>query len=139
MARPRRPSSQTWRTFLANHKKDMVSSDFFVVPTVFFRVLFVFVILSHDRRGPVHIAVTEHPTAEWVAHQLLEAFPGDSAPHYLLRDRDRSYGAKFSERGPMARDSGGSYICPIALAERPCRAVDWLDPPGVLGSCNGAQ
>ena len=77
--------------------KDMVSSDFFVVPTAFFRVLFVFVILSHDRRRPVHVAVTKHPTAEWVAHQLLEAFPWDSAPHYLLRDRDGRYGDKFHE------------------------------------------
>ena len=77
--------------------KDLVSSDFFVVPTVFFRVLFVFVILSHDRRRPVHVAVTEYATAEWVAHQLLEAFPWDSAPHYLLRDRDGSYGEKFQE------------------------------------------
>ena len=77
--------------------KDMVSSDFFAVPTVFFRVLFVFVILSHDRRRPVHLAVTEYPTADWVAHQLLEAFPWDSAPHYLLRDRDGSYGEKFRE------------------------------------------
>jgi putative transposase len=93
----RTTSSQTWRTFLANHMKDMVSSDFFVVPTVFFRVLFVFVILSHDRRRPVHVAVTEHPTAEWVAHQLLEAFPWNSAPRYLLRDRDGSYGEKFSK------------------------------------------
>src|SRR6516164_7028169 len=75
----------------------MVSSDFFVVPTLFFRVLFVFVILSHDRRRPVHVAVTEYPTAEWVAHQLLEAFPWDSAPHYLLRDRDGNYGEKFHE------------------------------------------
>ena len=97
MARPRKPPSQTWRTFLANHAKDLVSSDFFVVPTVFFRVLFVFVILSHDRRRPVHVAVTEYPTAEWVAHQLLEAFPWDSAPRYLLRDRDGSYGEKFGE------------------------------------------
>ena len=77
--------------------KDLVSSDFFVVPTVFFRVLFVFVILSHDRRRPVHVAVTEYATAEWVAHQLLEAFPWDSAPHYLLRDRDGSYGENFQE------------------------------------------
>jgi len=95
MVRHRKPTSQTWRTFLANHTKDMVSCDFFVVPTVFFRVLFVFMILSHDRRRPVHLAVTEHPTAEWVAHQLLEAFPWDSAPHYLLRDRDGSYGEQF--------------------------------------------
>jgi len=95
MVRHRKPTSQTWRTFLANHTKDLVSCDFLVVPTVFFRVLFVFVILSHDRRRPVHVAVTERPTAEWVAHQLLEAFPWDSAPHYLLRDRDGSYGEQF--------------------------------------------
>ena len=68
-----------------------------MVPTVFFRVLFVFVILSHDRRRPVHVAVTEYPTAEWVTHQLLEAFPWDSAPRYLLRDRDGSYGERFCE------------------------------------------
>lgn len=97
MVRPRRSPSQTWRTFLTNHRTDLVSSDFFVVPTVFFRVLFVFVILSHDRRRPLHVAVTEYPTSAWVAHQLLEAFPWDSAPRYLLRDRDRSYGEKFSE------------------------------------------
>lgn len=66
-----------------------------MVPTVFFRVLFVFVILSHDRRRPVHVAVTEYPTAESVTHQLLEAFPWDSAPRYLLRDRDGSYGERF--------------------------------------------
>jgi hypothetical protein len=75
----------------------LVSSDFFVVPTTFFHVLFVFVILSHDRHRPVHVAVTEHPTAQWVAHQLLEAFPWDCAPRYLLRDRDGSYGEKFSK------------------------------------------
>src|SRR5215470_11127283 len=97
MVRHRKPPSQTWRTFLQNHMKDMVSSDFFVVPTVFFRVFFVFVILSHDRRRPVHLAATEYPTAEWVAHQLLEAFPWDSAPLYLLRDRDGSYGERFHE------------------------------------------
>ena len=85
MVRHRKPPSQTWRTFLANHMKDIVSSDFFVVPTVFFRVFFVFVILSHDRRRPVNVAVTEHPTAEWVAHQLLEAFPWDSAPLFVAR------------------------------------------------------
>jgi putative transposase len=97
MVRHRKPPSQTWRTFLANHAKDIVSADFFVVPTVFFQMLFVFVILSHDRRRPVHFAVTEHPTADWAARQLLEAFPWDSAPHYLLRDRDGSYGEKFRE------------------------------------------
>ena len=77
--------------------KDMISSAFSWVPTVFFRVLFVFVILSRDRRRPVHVAVTEYPTAECVAHQLLEAFPWDSGPRYLLRDRDGCYGEKFHE------------------------------------------
>ena len=69
MVRHRKPPSQTWRTFLVNHAKELVSADFFVAPTVFFKVLFVFVILSHDRRRPVHAAVTEYPTAEWTARQ----------------------------------------------------------------------
>ena len=97
MIRNRRPPSQTWKTFLTNHMEDLVSADFFVVPTATFRLLFVFLILSHDRRRPVHFAVTANPTAEWVAHQLLNAFPWDSAPRYLLRDRDGSYGRAFSE------------------------------------------
>ena len=97
MARNRKPPSQTWRTFLKNHMNCTVSADFFVVPTMMFRLLFVFVILSHDRRRPVHFAVTANPTAEWVAQQLLEAFPWDSAPRYLLRDRDKIYGSVFCE------------------------------------------
>jgi transposase InsO family protein len=97
MVRHRKPPSQTWRTFLKNHMKDSVSSDFFVVPTITFRILFVFVILGHDRRRPIHFAVTENPAAEWTARQLLEAFPWDSTPRYLLRDRDGSYGEKFQE------------------------------------------
>jgi putative transposase len=97
MVRHRHPPSQTWRTFLANHVKELVSVDFFVVPTATFRLLFVFVILSHDRRRPVHFAVTSHPTAEWTAHQILQAFPWDTAPRYLLRDRDGIYGEVFRE------------------------------------------
>ncbi len=97
MVRHRKPPSQTWHTFLKNHIKDLVSADFFVVPTVSFRVLFVFVILGHDRRRPVHFAVTANPSAEWIARQLVEAFPWDTAPRYLLRDRDGSYGEKFHE------------------------------------------
>src|SRR4029077_679189 len=72
MVHRRKPPSQTWRTFLQNHTKDLVAADFFVVPTVFFDLLFVFVILSHDRRRVVHLAITEHPTVEWAARQLLE-------------------------------------------------------------------
>ena len=97
MVRHRPPPSQTWRTFLSNHIEELLSADFFVVPTVTFRLLFVFVILSHDRRRPVHFAVTRHPTAEWTAQQLLQAFPWDTAPRYLLRDRDGNYGEVFRE------------------------------------------
>ena len=97
MVRSQKPPSQTWRTFLRNHRKDLVAADFFVVPTVLFRVLFVFVILSHDRRRVVHFGVTAHPTAEGAARQLLGVFPWDSAPRYLLRDRHGSYGERFPE------------------------------------------
>ena len=97
MVRNRKPPSQNWRTFLENHMQTLVSTDFFVVPTITFRLLFVFVILSHDRRRPIHFAVTANPTAEWTVRQLLEAFPWDSAPRYLLRDRDGIYGEKFHE------------------------------------------
>jgi putative transposase len=97
MVRQRKPPSQTWRTFLENHVKDSVSADFFVVPTITFQLLFAFVILNHDRRRPIHFAVTSSPTAEWTARQLLEAFPWDTPPCYLLRDRDGAYAEKFSE------------------------------------------
>jgi transposase InsO family protein len=97
MVRHKKPPSQTWRTFLKNHAKDLVSIDFFVVPTITFQLLFAFVILGHDRRRPVHFAVTANPTAEWTARQLLEAFPWDNAPRYLLRDRDAIYGEKFCQ------------------------------------------
>jgi putative transposase len=95
---PRRPSSPIWKIFLKNHVKDLVSLDFLVVPTVTYKVLFVLVILAHDRRQVVHFNVTEHPTAEWTAQQVVEAFPWDEAPQYLLRDRDRIYGTSFRQR-----------------------------------------
>jgi transposase InsO family protein len=93
MVRPRRPSSQTWRTFLANHVGQVIAADFFVVPTATCRLLFVLVILAHERRRVVHVAVTEHPTAAWTAQQLREAFPWDHSPRYLLRDRDHAFHA----------------------------------------------
>ena len=98
MVRRRSPPSQTWRTFLDNHLKSMVSVDFFTVPTIRFQILYVFLVLAHDRRRIVHFAVTAHPTAEWTAQQLREAFPWDTAPRYLLRDRDRIFGADFVEQ-----------------------------------------
>src|SRR5215467_10965001 len=95
MVRAPKPPSQTWRTFLNNHVAQIASVDFFTVHTVWFQVLFVFIALAHDRRRVVHFNVTAHPTAEWTAQQMFEAFPFDTAPRYLLRDRDRIYGQEF--------------------------------------------
>jgi putative transposase len=96
--RPRRPPSQTWRTFLTNHVATLGSVDFFTVPTVTGRILFVFVVLLHHRRRIVHFNVTEHPTAAWTAQQIVEAFPDDTVPRWLLRDRDAIYGDDFRRR-----------------------------------------
>jgi transposase InsO family protein len=95
LVRRRKPPSQTWRTFFENHVKTMVSVDFFTVPTIRFQVLYVFLVLAHDRRRILHFGVTAHPTAEWTAQQLREAFPWETAPRYLLRDRDGIFGPDF--------------------------------------------
>jgi len=97
--RPRRPPSQTWRVFLKNHLHTTAACDFFVVPTVTFRLLYCFVVLAHERRRLVHLNVTFHPSAEWTAQQIVEAFPADGGePRYLLRDRDSIYGDEFRRR-----------------------------------------
>ncbi len=97
--RYRAPPSSTWKTFLNQHVKDLVAIDFFFVPTVQCRVLFVFIALAHDRRRVLHFKVTEHPTAQRTAQQLVEAFPFDTAPRYLLRDGDGIYnGEKVQQR-----------------------------------------
>jgi len=98
MIKGRRPPLQSWKTFLRNHADGIASVDFLVVPTAAFKLLFGLVILSHDRRRLVHIAVTAHPTADWIARQISEAFPWDTAPQYLIRDRDGAYGEKFRRR-----------------------------------------
>src|SRR5712691_7619017 len=95
MVRCRKPPSQTWRTFLENHAQQLVSIDFFTVPTIRFQVLYVFLVLAHDRRRIVHCNVTAHPSAEWTGQQLREAFPFDQLPRYLLRDRDAIFGDDF--------------------------------------------
>ena len=94
----RKPPSQTWKTFIKNHMTEMVSVDFLVVPTIRFRMLYVFVILNHGNRQVIHFNVTSNPTAEWTAQQVIEAFPWDTAPKYLLRDRDKIYGRYFRRR-----------------------------------------
>jgi putative transposase len=96
--RPRRPPSASWRAFRKTHLTEIVALDFFTAPTVGFRVLFVLIVLAHHRRKVVHFNVTEHPTAQWTAQQLVEAFPWDTAPKYLLRDRDAVYGEWFQRR-----------------------------------------
>jgi putative transposase len=96
--RSKKPPSPTWKAFLKNHVQDLVSMDFFVVPTMTFRVLFVLVILSHERRRVVHCNVTEHPSAQWTTQQVVEAFPWDEAPRYLLCDRDHIYSTTFRQR-----------------------------------------
>ena len=103
LPRPRKPPSQTWRTFLMNHLAQTAAIDFFTVPTATFRVLFVFVVLSHERRRVLHFGVTEHPTQEWTMQQMRESFPWEEAPRYVLRDRDAIYGRDFAD---MTGDMG---------------------------------
>jgi transposase InsO family protein len=98
MPRRSRSPSQGWRTFLRNHLHETVAIDFAVVPTVTFRLLFTFVVLGLDRRRVLHVNVTANPTAEWTAQQLVEAFPWETTPRYVIRDRDRIYGRAFRQR-----------------------------------------
>src|SRR2546428_5595693 len=111
MARPTTPPSQSWRTFLTNHLQQIAAADFFVVPTATCRLLFVLVILAHERRRVVHLAVTDHPTAAWTAQQLREAFPWNEVPHYLIRDRDTSFRA-------WAITATAMEICEVITAAR---------------------
>jgi putative transposase len=95
--RPKVPSP-TWRSFLRNHLPDIAAIDMFVVTTATFRLLYALIVLSLDRRQVVHFAVTANPTQDWLAQQMTEAFPWDTAPRYLQRDRDKSYGPAFGHR-----------------------------------------
>src|SRR3974390_841098 len=98
MVKRRGPPSQGWRGFLRNHLPHIAAMDLFVVPTISFDLLYAFVIVRLDRRALLWIGVTRHPTAEWIAHQITAAFPGDEAPRYLIRDRDRIFGAIVTRR-----------------------------------------
>jgi transposase InsO family protein len=98
MVRGGKPPSQTWRTFLDNHVQDIAAVDFFTVPTATFRILFCFLVMRHDRRKVAHFHVTANPTAAWTAQQLVEAFPYEEAPRFLIRDRDDIYGDCYRKR-----------------------------------------
>jgi transposase InsO family protein len=91
----RKPPSQGWKTFLKNHSHEIISVDFFTVPTITCQILYVFLMVDNASRRIVHFNVTAHPTMEWTAQQLIEAFPWDTAPTYILRDRDSIYGWIF--------------------------------------------
>src|SRR5262245_10215345 len=97
MPHDRKPT-QPWTTFLRNHVGQLVSIDFFTVATIRLRVLYVFIVLTHDRRRIIHFNITEHPTAVWAAQQIIEAFPEDGAPRFIVRDRDGIYGELFRAR-----------------------------------------
>jgi len=98
MVRHRAPPSQTWRTFLRNHADAIAAIDLCVVPTLTFECLFVFLVIGHGRRHLLWFAVTRHPTPEWLAQQIVEAFPWHTAPTHLLRDNDGAYGQAFTRR-----------------------------------------
>ena len=98
LIRTKKPPSQTWRAFLGNHAKDIIATDFFTVPTATFRLLFVLVVLSHDRREILHTNVTDTPTGEWTARQVIEAVGLDEARKYLVRDRYRKFSAQVSRQ-----------------------------------------
>jgi putative transposase len=110
--------SPTWRPFLAAHARAIVAVDFFLVPTLTFRLLFAFVVLRHDRRELLHVNVTDHPTAVWTTQQIVDAFPDESAPRFLLRDRDAIYGEEFVRRVK------GMGICEVLTAPR----APWQNP-----------
>jgi hypothetical protein len=131
MPKRRKEPSQTWKTFLTNHVGQLVSIDFFTVPTLQLRVLFVFVVLAHERRCVLHFNVTEHPAAEWTAQQIIEAFPENAAPRYLIRDRDRTYGGHFRNRvhGMGIEEVLTAAKSPWQKSIR--RAADWKYSAGV--------
>jgi len=133
MVRRRGAPSATWRTFLRNHAEGVTAIDVFVAASASFRLLYVMIILAHDRRNILRTAVTEHPTAAWLSRQVTEAFPWDTAPRYLLRDRDGSYGSYFRNR-VEAMGHGSHHGGTLALAKRVRRARDWFDSPRVSRS-----
>jgi hypothetical protein len=127
MVKRRGPPSPGWRAFLRRHAPDIAAMDLFIAPTIGFDLLYVFVIVRLERRKLVWINVTPHPTAEWIARQITEAFPWAEAPRYLIRDRDRAYGAG---RHPPITSHGHPRQADrprLALAKRLRRKTDRID------------
>ena len=114
-----RVRGQSWKTFLQNHVKEIIAIDFFVVPTVTFRLLYGFIVMAHDRRRVLHFAVTDSPSAQWTGQQLINAFAFQNPPRFLLRDRDSIYGAAFTER-VLALGMEQLKIAPRSPWQNPC-------------------
>ena len=131
-----RPPSQTWRTFPTNHVTSLVSMDFFTVPTLNGRALFVLVLLAHHRRRIVHVAITKHPTGAWTAQQVIEAFPNDNAPRWLLRDRDAIYGDVFPAPCRQHGPHGGHHQSLKSLAQPVCGETDRIHSARVSALCD---
>jgi transposase InsO family protein len=142
MVKRRGPPSLGWRTFLRNHAPDIAAKDLFVVPTIGFEVLYGFVILRLDRRELVWINVTAHPTAEWIARQLTEAFPWDGTPRYLIRDQDQVYGFVVTRRlramGIRDKTTASASPWQIGYAERLIGSIrrKCVDHAHVLGAAH---
>jgi len=134
MVRHPKPPSQTWRTFLKNHATQLASMDFFTVPTALFRILFVFIVIQHARRRLVHFNVTAHPTAEWTARQILEAFPFDLAAKYLAEGSRSHLWACVSRASRRHADQRSARSAAVSMAKGLRGACDRFDPARMFGS-----
>src|SRR5207249_10406107 len=136
MVRHPKPRSQTWRTFLKNHSAQLASVDFFTVPTALFQVLFVFIVMQHYRRRIVHFNVTAHPTAEWTAHQILEAFPFDLAPKYPVEGSRSNLWPYVSRASRRHADQESAWGLAVSVAKSVCGACDRFHTARMFGPCD---
>jgi transposase InsO family protein len=142
MVKRRRPPSQEWRTFPRNHAQDIAAMDLFVVRSIGFDLLYAYIIVRLARRELVWISITTHPTAEWVARQITEAFPWNEATRYMIQDRDRIYGAVVTRglRAMGIRDKPTASASPWqnGVAERLIGSIrrECLDHIIVLGEAH---
>lgn len=134
-----RPPSQNWQTFLKNHADEIVSIDFFTIPTLTCQVLYVLLMIENGSRKIVHFNVKAHPTGEWTTMRLLQAFPRDTAPRYLLRDRRLDLPTRIHFPGPSHGDRASRHVVQVALAESLFSASHRDRPPGVPRSRDRAE
>ena len=139
MPRRRGPPSTGWPAFLRNHTAQIAAIDLFVVPTMGFKLLYGLVILRLDRRRLVWTNVTANPTADWIARQITEAFPWDTAPRYLIRDRDTAYGVVVTRRLRAMGIRPPADYAALTVAERSCLAADRIGPTRNSRPCRSAR